>query len=198
MLCQNCKKNQASLHYKSIENGHITERHLCRECAEKSGISLKLFNPFGMIDGMLTSDAGDGILNGIFGSMIDSYANGVHKESAVCPKCGMRFSEFRRIGKVGCSECDKVFADALYPTIKQIHGNTQHNGKIPDGLCEKLTKENRLKTLKSRLAKAIELEKYEDAAHLRDEIKALESQSAQENENSNDSEKGVKTDGDNI
>lgn len=197
MLCQNCKKNQASLHYKSIENGHVTERHLCRECAEKSGISMNFFNPFGMIDGMF-SDTGDGILNGIFGSMIDSYATGVHKESAVCPKCGMRFSEFRRIGKVGCSECYKVFADALYPTIKQIHGNTQHNGKIPDGLCEKLTKENRLKNLKSCLAKAIELEKYEDAAHLRDEIKALECQAAQGNESHEDTVNDKKTDGDNI
>ena len=197
MLCQNCKKNQASLHYKSIENGHVTERHLCRECAEKSGISMNFFNPFGMIDGMF-SDTGDGILNGIFGSMIDSYATGVHKESAVCPKCGMRFSEVSRIGKVGCSECYKVFADALYPTIKQIHGNTQHNGKIPDGLCEKLTKENRLKNLKSRLAKAIELEKYEDAAHLRDEIKALECQAAQENESHEDTVNDKKTDGDNI
>ena len=195
MLCQNCKKNQASLHYKSIENGNVTERHLCRECAEKLGISVKPFHAFGITDSIL-SDAQDGILGGIFGTMIDSYANAIHKESAVCPKCGMRFFEFRRIGKVGCSECYSVFADSLYPTVKQIHGNILHNGKIPEGLSEKLTKENRLKTLKTRLAKAIELEKYEDAAHLRDEIKSLEGGTAKADETKNDT--AMETDGENI
>ena len=37
MLCQSCKKKEATFHYTSNENGAITELHLCRDCAQKNG-----------------------------------------------------------------------------------------------------------------------------------------------------------------
>ena len=41
MLCQKCKKNEATVYYKENINGHVTEYNLCPECAaelEKNGV----------------------------------------------------------------------------------------------------------------------------------------------------------------
>lgn len=34
MLCQNCKKHEATTHIKRIVNGESTEAHLCADCAK--------------------------------------------------------------------------------------------------------------------------------------------------------------------
>ena len=54
-----------------------------------------------------------------------------------------------------------------------MHKGTRHTGKAPEAL--RATRENadRLKTLQTKLAKAIKDENYEQAAQLRDEIKQL-------------------------
>lgn len=190
MLCQNCGKREATFHYKSNDNGHISERHLCSECAKKEGYSTEnsfaAFNPFGMIDSLF-SNSSDSMFEGILGNMLGSSPISTLKDTAICPKCGMRFSDFRNIGRLGCSECYSVFSNSLYPTIKQIHGNTRHSGKFPEGISEKAANENKLKTLKNQLEKAIEKQEYEQAAHIRDAIRELESK---QNGNENPSKDG--------
>ena len=37
MLCQNCGKNPATTHIKTIVNGKLTEYDLCSECAREMG-----------------------------------------------------------------------------------------------------------------------------------------------------------------
>ena len=37
MLCQKCKKNEATVHYKKVVNGKQTEMYLCPECADGLG-----------------------------------------------------------------------------------------------------------------------------------------------------------------
>ena len=38
MLCQYCKKNEATTHIKRVINGEATESHLCHRCAETAGV----------------------------------------------------------------------------------------------------------------------------------------------------------------
>ena len=38
-ICDECKKNNASVFYKQTINGKTTEMHLCEECAEKAGLT---------------------------------------------------------------------------------------------------------------------------------------------------------------
>jgi protein arginine kinase activator len=66
----------------------------------------------------------------------------------------------------------------LSTLLKKIHGSNQHFGKVPFG-GEKIDKEKEkekspLQELKSKLQKAIQLEEFEEAARLRDKIRALE------------------------
>ena len=62
-------------------------------------------------------------------------------------------------------------------------GNIRHNGKFPDGRQEKREKENKLNLLREKLNKAIENQEYEDAAKYRDEIRELEKNRADGNNN---------------
>ena len=173
MLCELCNKKEATFHYKSTQNGYVTEKHLCESCAKKNGYE-HMFQFPSISFGGLWQEMDQGMLGGLLGGMIDEGPQNVITETAVCPFCGMRLPEFMQTGKAGCSKCYTTFRSALTPTIKKLHGNTEHTGKAPAGRKESLSREYRLNDLKSQLAKAIESQEYEQAAKLRDEIKAME------------------------
>jgi protein arginine kinase activator len=54
-----------------------------------------------------------------------------------------------------------------------MHKGTRHVGKVPESLRQNRDLSDRLKALQKKLAKAIEDENFEQAAHLRDEIKQM-------------------------
>ncbi|MFA6358334.1 MAG: UvrB/UvrC motif-containing protein, partial [Candidatus Omnitrophota bacterium] len=80
--------------------------------------------------------------------------------------------------RLGCGECYNIFRKYLAPLLKRIHGSNQHIGKsplkakptVPRGIKKKIG----LQELKDNLQKAIQVEAFEDAARLRDQIKELE------------------------
>ena len=186
MLCESCMKNKANFHYKSNENGHYTEKHLCRDCAKKEGYvtenTFSSFDSVGMLEDFFESGA-EGMLGGFFKNMMDTSSVKSVGQGSVCKGCGMRFSDFLNHGKLGCTKCYETFAYQLEPTINRIHGNIRHNGKFPDGRQEKREKENKLNLLREKLNKAIENQEYEDAAKYRDEIRELEKKQANGNNN---------------
>ena len=60
------------------------------------------------------------------------------------------------------------------PTIRRIHGNTEHIGKAAESAGEQNRIQNEIEELKSQLQKAIDDQEFEKAAELRDKIKSLE------------------------
>ena len=42
MKCEHCGKNEVSFLYQSNINGHVEEKHLCAQCAEKLGYSQRV------------------------------------------------------------------------------------------------------------------------------------------------------------
>lgn len=166
MLCEKCGKNQANFYYKQTKNGHTTEKHLCSECASKMGLGFD----FG---GMFSYDDND-FFNEFLGGMFEQEKPKIVSASA-CPYCGTRLGELLQSGKVGCANCYKEFRNALMPTVRKIHGNVVHTGKVPgsSGVKHELTKEEKIRSLRDELNKAIEKQEYEKAAELRDKIKEL-------------------------
>ena len=161
MLCENCMKNPATTHIRTIINGVVTEKNLCGYCAAKGGYSKFVNNSFAS---MLAS---------MFGNEL---ATGTIKETR-CDCCGTRFSDIAETGKMGCSECYKAFSDKLIPYLKRVHGTTEHIGKRPtetDTLPVPVTTESRIEQLRGEMLKAVQAEEFEKAAKIRDEIKALE------------------------
>ena len=179
MLCENCKKNEANTTLTKNINGHVTVQHLCAECAAKKGL---------------------GAVGSVFGSMLGGIFSDFVGPSpaAKCRVCGSTFADFTRTGKAGCPSCYEEFYPQLLPTLQKIHGKTGHVGKVgtvkvPDSEkaeenknsveeqvksdptpTSEPTKGDKIAALKDQLFKAVEAQEYEQAAALRDEIKALE------------------------
>lgn len=161
MLCENCGKNPATTHIKTVINGVVTEKNLCGYCAAMSGYSKFVNNGFASM------------LSAMFS---DELATGNIKEHR-CECCGTRFSDIAESGKMGCSECYESFKNKLIPYLKRVHGTTEHIGKrlnVTSSALAPVTKEDKKETLRAQMLKAVREENFELAAKLRDEIKELE------------------------
>ena len=161
MKCEKCNEREATVLYKQTVNGETTTAHLCSECAAKAQgeIGFSAHFPF----------SGD-----LFGNLFGISAPVKSPASKKCEGCGATFADIRRAGKVCCAKCYDTFAAELEPTIRSLYGNTVHVGRAPAERKAARDKQNRMAQLKNELRDAIEAEKFEDAARLRDEIKNLE------------------------
>ncbi|MBL7084902.1 MAG: UvrB/UvrC motif-containing protein [Candidatus Omnitrophica bacterium] len=160
MLCDICHKDEATVHLTEIVDSQITELHLCEECARKKGTQME--QHFGLAD-LLAGLADLGQQFEVMG-----------KPEVKCPNCGLTYQDFRRVGRLGCSECYQTFKDSLAVLLKRIHGSTQHLGRTPVKKPMPVQKQSELDLLRAKLHKAIEMEEFEEAARLRDKIRALE------------------------
>jgi protein arginine kinase activator len=91
-----------------------------------------------------------------------------------CLVCGQTYDAFKRSGRLGCANCYDAFRTDLEQVFRSIQGSTRHEGKFPQKVEGALKTQRSLSRLKLLLAKAIEEEKFEEAAKLRDAIKELE------------------------
>ena len=158
MMCEKCGKNPATTHLKTVVNGVIHENHLCSFCAANSG--------YGNLGGLSLTN----MLASMFG---ESISNG-KPISKRCECCGASFSDIAQSGRVGCSECYETFRNELLPSLNRLHGKAIHIGNTPNEKQKKESAAEKIKKLKLKLADAIKAEEFEDAAKLRDEIRALE------------------------
>lgn len=82
----------------------------------------------------------------------------------------MTYNMLRKLGRAGCSLCYECFADALGDIINRCQADNLHVGKQAKPL---LNVEQQIHELRIKRARAIELEKYEEAGLLTDELKRL-------------------------
>jgi protein arginine kinase activator len=161
MICQFCKKREATIHFTNVENNKVRAIHICPQCAEERGFDELKRSNFAMAD----------FVAGLFDSALEAAERGGAPDA--CPNCGTSYSTFQEIGRLGCSECFEFFQQQLMPLLRSIHGNTRHLGKAPSRFSAAVGVERRMQELQGELAQAIELEQYERAAEIRDEIKRL-------------------------
>ncbi len=91
-----------------------------------------------------------------------------------CPRCGLTYGEFRRVGRLGCGTCYATFEAQLLPLLRRIHGSAEHTGCVPSEISGDHLRRKEIARLKSELARAVAAEDYELAAELRDTIRARE------------------------
>ena len=162
MLCEICKKRQATVRYRESINGKVTEKFLCAECAGANGY----YDKMNMFEPNFINPA----------EFITSVFEPQKSRGAVCKNCGTTSDEVLSTGYLGCSECYKVFRDVISPMIRRVQGGTQHIGKSPELKMEAMSEKDKL-TLK--LKKALDAEDYEEAVKLRDQIRKLKSEEEQ-------------------
>jgi len=165
MLCDVCNKNPATVHLTEIVDDQMNELHLCEECARQK--STQMEQHFGLSD----------LLAGL--AEFEKPPKEKDAEATIalkCPNCGLTYADFKKIGRLGCSECYNAFKKYLVPLIKRIHGSNLHFGKSPvkTTVIKSEKKKPDLQDLRARLAKAIDAEAFEEAARIRDQIKDLE------------------------
>lgn len=167
MLCQQCQKKVANVHFTQIMNGKKVEMYLCEQCAKEK-------DQLGFSPQLNLGDFLWGFFSGFDGGV--KFAQEMDKADEVrCDICGMGFEDFRKTGKLGCSNCYKLFKDNLNPILRRIHGSIEHTGKIPERISKCLKINNEIEKLKMELTAAIGGEEYELAAILRDKIREIES-----------------------
>lgn len=151
MLCQNCKKNIATINSVNIINGEKFESHLCAMC-------------YAALYGEFNSKANADILTGLFGSP--------PSRRKVCKVCGTSYEDYERTGLLGCASCYDVFKEELMLSIENIQGKTTHVGKVGENNDE-LGLHRTLKTLQEQLEGALREKRFEDAGRLNRRISAI-------------------------
>ena len=163
MKCQSCGERDATHHETGIDDGQVTELHLCEECArEKADPVHKTLS----LSDILTT-----LLQQIGGKDLTDLAN------TSCPSCGMSYVDFRSAGRLGCGRDYEVFKDALTPLLEKIQYANLHTGKHPALPSEETTKQHEILRVRRELERAVQREEYEKAAQLRDHLGALMEQS---------------------
>lgn len=157
MLCTECKKNNATVFYTQTINGNKTELALCKECASNFGMpsTTSLFSDLFSLPFTLDSTP---------------------KTLKKCSLCASTERDFIKDGKVSCPECYNTFKDELERAIKRIHGNVTHIGRAPSKYKKQNDKRNKLESLRKKLEELIKNEEYENAAKVRDQIRAIEAE----------------------
>ncbi|MCU0726323.1 MAG: UvrB/UvrC motif-containing protein [Planctomycetes bacterium] len=163
-ICQSCKKAPATIHMTEIVKGKKRELHYCEACAEKAGLDIS--TPQSLLSSLAEP----------------AHGSGGEEKDFVCPRCSLRYSEFRRRGRLGCGDCYQTFREGLVPLLERIHGNVQHLGRIPARAGARVESQRELTELKRELTRAVQREEYERAAEIRDRIRKAEERSGRGND----------------
>ena len=166
MMCEDCGLRPAKFHLMTIINGDRVERNLCPTCMAKHQKQLPGLD-FSNLAGILNS-----ILEGTRGAE-EQARQDAQFEGCVCEQCGMTYLEFQKCGMLGCASCYQAFRTPMTSLLQRVHGNTQHAGRVPDGAHSGTSIRMNIDRLRQKLQKAIADEEYEQAAKLRDAIRAL-------------------------
>jgi protein arginine kinase activator len=155
--CSECRK-PISVHYTEIIGDTITHIGMCNECPQ--------------------------LQRRLKGSPHDEAAasTGISYKGLMCGECGTTLDELRVSRLVGCSNCYEVFGDLIVEELLKSNKISQaitkkksvplHVGRSP-GEAQEISPSLRLIALNEALEETLRREDYEQAAWLRDQIKAI-------------------------
>ncbi len=114
-----CKQNPAKVHLTQIVGDKMQKVDLCEDCAKQKGVN----DPagFSLAD----------LLLGLGASQEIAQASG--GEEIKCPNCGFTQADFKKAGRLGCSQCYTTFAEGLGKPA-QVHAQRHQacrQGSLP-------------------------------------------------------------------
>ncbi len=161
MKCDVCE-NEATVFLTQIINGQMTTVNLCDSCSKAKGV---------------TDETGFGLAEAFLGGKQPPAT--MSSGDAVCPSCGFTAGQLKKIGRMGCPDCYGAFRDGMDHLLKAMHKGTRHVGKTPARLMSEGQLEGGLEMLAADLETAVEEERYEDAARLKQQIQDLKAKMAE-------------------
>ena len=165
MKCENCGKNEVTFVYRSNVNGHVEEKHLCSDCAEKLGYTQRLG---AQSQRMMQSFFG----NSLFGNdFFDDFFSPMP-------------SLFGRMNRMLEDPFDDFFADmpalSAAPVQQQENQEEKKDDLVGKEEQSRFAYMRKMNALRMEMKKAVHQENFERAAELRDQIKALEAEHQEE------------------
>jgi protein arginine kinase activator len=169
MKCEKCQKKNASIHLTEIFKDMKSEVHLCEACAREIGLNAK-------VTGFTVSL-----------KEVISYINAEEEKrvgsdvSEGCMICGTTVQQYAEKGLLGCPDCYRYLWKEIGYNNPHDH-STDYRGIVPENrrdfveevsvttLDDNTNHPMDLDSLSFELNRAVEEERYEDAARLRDEI----------------------------
>ena len=101
MLCEHCKKREATVKYVEVINGVKTEHNLCTQCAAHADL--------GQFSALFEGEFPLGkLLSGLLGTQ-ETEEEDEKYSGVVCPTCGTTYEEFVKDSRFGCPDCYSVF-----------------------------------------------------------------------------------------
>ncbi len=163
--CSGCKKPIA-IRYTEIIGDSIIHTSMCADCPE---LKKRLHGPTPL-------EAGMGNMGGA---------------GLACGECGTTLDSLQHGFPLGCSHCYEVFGDVILSEListekipQRLHNSKKstpiHIGRGP-GESQEMSPQLRLLSLNEALSETLKREDYEQAAWLRDQIKALTDENLEKN-----------------
>ncbi|MDD3153222.1 MAG: UvrB/UvrC motif-containing protein [Victivallaceae bacterium] len=177
MLCDICKKNQATVHLKEIVNGNQKVLNLCAACAEAKVTELAVTN-FNLTTVLYHLSEN---LSAQKNAPASADNSAEPSPPVVCPSCHWSLEKLRESnGRLGCPQCYQTFAPMIADALKNVQRGPRHRGKHPgsEGNSANSDAYLELAHLQHQLDEKVKLEEFEEAAKLRDRINELKSSSA--------------------
>lgn len=143
MKCEHCGRNEATFFYKSSVNGHVSQVHLCADCARRMGYTDSLrrsMRPMSLF--------GDDFFSRPF-SLLEPFMGGFGS---------------------------RMLTEFPEPGEPQETAQEESAGLVDKNQLEELRTQRRRNALQEQLKSAVANENYEEAARLRDELRALPGQ----------------------
>jgi protein arginine kinase activator len=170
LQCDVCHSKPAEVFLTQIVEGKMQKVNLCQACSKDRGVE----DPTGFALTELLAGLGTSVETEKPAGQPTSESPGAPVQR--CPVCNFTQADFKKTGRLGCSQCYQTFADSLGNLLKAMHKGTSHTGKMPERVWRKHELNEQMKSLESDLQKAVEEENYENAAQLRDQIRRLVTQ----------------------
>jgi protein arginine kinase activator len=159
MLCEKCKKNNATVRIMRKETEGYKEYALCQACAYEKVTQ----NPASMLKELLSKEIAS-----------EASARVVQDTGEACSFCGITYKQFRQVGRLGCGQCYDTFSDKLETVMTKVHNANSHFGKAPLVSADLSDHKLNLRSLRQQLNRALESEDFKSAVTLRDQIRDLE------------------------
>ncbi len=155
MLCQRCKKREATGYMEKTVGGEKTRIYVCPECFKQAQMEMfsSIEDDFGLFSGL----SGQG-------------------SRAKCSKCGTTLREISETCFVGCPYCYKELREQIKPIVRNIQSAVMHIGSTPNSERSD-DKLNEIAQLEEQLRHAAATENYEQALSIQARLRELKGES---------------------
>ncbi len=107
MQCELCQVNEATLTFKRVVDGDLSDLHVCETCASSHGLGTGKYSLEDILLGHANADMPP-------------------PPAESCPVCGLTFEELHRVGRVGCEQCYEAFFSYLMPMVARMQPGVLH------------------------------------------------------------------------